>query len=104
MIDVIAGFLLITGAALATIASIGLVRFPNVFSRMHAATKPQTLGLICILLGVALRLQTVAATTTLLVVIVFQLVTAPVASHMVGRAAHRVGLIDPDRLTRNDLD
>ncbi len=104
MIDVIAGILLVLGALLALAASIALVRFPDVFSRMHAATKPQTLGLICILLGLALRLQTALATTTVLIVILFQLLTAPVASHMVGRAAHRIGLLDPDRLVRNDLD
>ena len=104
MIDVLAGALLVTGALLALAASIALIRFPDVFSRMHAATKPQTLGLVCILLGLALRLQSVVAATTVVVVIVFQLLTAPVASHMVGRAAHRIGLLDPDRLVRDDLD
>ena len=104
MIDVIAGFFLVTGALLALAAAIALVRFPDVFSRMHAATKPQTLGLICILVGLALRLQSVAALTTIVLIIAFQLLTAPVASHMVGRASHRIGLLDPDRLSRNDLD
>ncbi|WP_229052135.1 monovalent cation/H(+) antiporter subunit G [Aeromicrobium sp. Leaf350] len=104
MTDVIAGIFLVTGALLALAASIALVRFPDVFSRMHAATKPQTLGLICILVGLALRLQTTVATTTVLLIIAFQLLTAPVASHMVGRAGHRIGLLDPKRLSRNDLD
>jgi multicomponent Na+:H+ antiporter subunit G len=104
MIDVVASAFLLLGALLALAAAVALVRFPDVFSRMHAATKPQTLGLICILIGVALRLQTWAATATVLVVIAFQLLTAPVASHMVGRAAHRIGLLDRDRLVRDDLD
>ncbi len=103
MIDVLAGFFLVAGATLALVAAIGLVRFPDVFSRMHAATKPQTLGIICILIGLALRLQTVTAVTTIIVIIAFQLLTAPVASHMVGRAAYRVGLMDPARLTHDDL-
>ena len=104
MIDVVAGIFLVTGAVLALAAAIALVRFPDVFSRMHAATKPQTLGLICILVGLALRLQSMTALTTIVLIIPFQLLTAPVASHMVGRASHRIGLLDPDRLSRNDLD
>lgn len=104
MIDVLAGFFLLTGALLALAASVALVRFPDVFSRMHAATKPQTLGLICILIGMALRVQDVVAITTVILVILFQLLTAPVASHMVGRAAHRIGLLDQSRLVRDDLD
>ena len=103
MIDVLAGFFLIAGSFFAFVAAVALVRFPDVFTRMHAATKPQTLGLVCILIGLALRLQTVTATMTVLVVIVFQLLTAPVASHMVGRAAYRVGLVDRSRFTRDDL-
>ena len=59
MSTVLAGFFLLSGASLALIASIGLVRFPDVFTRMHAATKPQTLGIVCILIGLALRLQSV---------------------------------------------
>ncbi|MDF1704729.1 MAG: monovalent cation/H(+) antiporter subunit G [Aeromicrobium sp.] len=104
MIDVVAGFFLLAGALLALAASIALVRFPDVFSRMHAATKPQTLGLLCILVGLALRLQSVGAITTIVLIIAFQLLTAPVASHMVGRASHRIGLLDESRLSRNDLD
>ena len=103
MIDVVAGFFLIAGASFATVAAVGLVRFPDVFSRMHAATKPQTLGLVCILIGLAVRVQTVTAVTTVVVIIAFQLLTAPVASHMVGRAAYRVGLVDDSRLVRDDL-
>ena len=104
VIDIVAAGFLLTGTLLALIAAIGLVRFDDLFSRMHAATKPQTLGLICIMIGVALRLQTVAAVTTVVLIICFQLLTAPVASHMVGRSAHRIGLIDPGWLTRDDLD
>ena len=45
-----------------------------------------------------------AAVTTIALIIAFQLLTAPVASHMVGRASHRIGLLDTDRLSRNDLE
>jgi multicomponent Na+:H+ antiporter subunit G len=104
VIDVIAGALLVVGALLATVAAIGIVRFPDVLSRMHAATKPQTVGLLMILAGVALRLQSVAAVTVLGLIAVFQLLTAPVSAHIVGRAAFRTGLARPEHLTVCEFD
>jgi len=103
MTTYVAGVFLIAGAALALIAAIGLVRFPDLFGRMHAATKPQTLGLLLILIGVALRLDDPGATGMIVVVMVLQLLTAPVASHMVGRAAYRAGFVPGDRLMVDEL-
>ncbi|SDY50705.1 multisubunit sodium/proton antiporter, MrpG subunit [Micromonospora pattaloongensis] len=96
--DVLSAVCLITGALLSLIAAIGLVRFPDVLSRMHAATKPQVLGLLLILAGIGFRLRTGADITTLLLIAVFQLATAPVAAHMVGRAAYRSELVRRDLL------
>ena len=104
MIDVLAGALLISGALLATIAAIGIVRFPDVLSRMHAATKPQTVGLLLILAGLGLRLQDVSDITVLVLIAVFQLLTAPVSAHMVGRAAFRTGSAHRDSLTVCEFD
>ena len=104
MIDILAGALLICGASLATVAAIGIVRFPDVLSRMHAATKPQTVGLLLILAGVALRLQDLSDITLLGLIAIFQLLTAPVSAHMVGRAAFRTGLARRDRLTQCEFD
>lgn len=103
MTTYVAGVFLIAGATLALIAAIGLVRFPDLFGRMHAATKPQTLGLLLILIGVALRLDDPGATGMIVVVMVLQLLTAPVASHMVGRAAYRAGFVPGDRLMVDEL-
>jgi multicomponent Na+:H+ antiporter subunit G len=89
VLDVAAAGCLIAGAVLSLAAGVALVRFPDLLSRMHAATKPQVLGLLLVLLGCALRLRTGVDITTLLLVGVFQLTTAPVAAHMVGRAAYR---------------
>ena len=57
-------------------------------SRLHAATKPQSLGLLLALTGCGLRLRTGVDITTLVLVAVFQLATAPVAAHMVCRAGY----------------
>ena len=89
--DVVVSTLLLLGVSLSVLAGIGLQRFPDVFARMHAATKPATLGLLLILVAAALRLEDSGDVTKLLVIAAAQLITAPVGAHMVGRAAHRAG-------------
>jgi multicomponent Na+:H+ antiporter subunit G len=101
--DVLAAVCLSLGALLALIAAIGLVRFPDVLTRMHSATKPQVLGLLLILLGLALRLREPGALGVLVLIGVFQLVTTPVASHMVGRASFRAGQVRRDLLVVDEL-
>ncbi len=91
MSDVIAAVLLLVGVALAVVGTIGLHRFPDVFARMHAATKPATLGLVLVLCGTALRVEDRGDAAKLLLVVALQFVTAPVGAHMVGRAAYRAG-------------
>ncbi|WP_121162590.1 monovalent cation/H(+) antiporter subunit G [Micromonospora pisi] len=99
----LSGAFMVAGALLSLAAGIGVVRFPDVLSRMHAATKPQILGLLLILIGVGLRLRTGAEVATLVLVGVFQLATAPVAAQMVGRAAYRSGRHRPDLLVVDEL-
>lgn len=101
--DVLAGVCLIAGALLSLAAGVGLLRFPDLLSRMHAATKPQILGLLLILAGAALRLPNTVDITTLVLVGVFQLVTAPVAAHMIGRAVYRAGQARADLLVVDEL-
>ena len=91
MVDVVAGVVLLCGVALSVIAGIGLQRFPDVFARMHSATKPATFGLVLILSAAALRVEERGDVAKLLLVLVLQFFTAPVAAHMVGRAAYRAG-------------
>lgn len=101
--DVAAAVLLVAGALLALVAAIGVLRFPDVLTRMHSATKPQVLGLLLILLGLGLRLRDPGALGLLAMVAVFQLVTSPIASHMVGRASFRAGQVRRDLLVVDEL-
>ena len=101
--DVLAGACLLSGALLCLAAGVGLLRLPDLLSRMHAATKPQVLGLLLILVGTALRLANVIDITTLVLVGIFQLATAPVAAHMVGRAVYRAGQVRHDLLVVDEL-
>jgi len=82
---------MLTGSALSLLAAIGLHRFPDVFARMHAATKPATLGTVLLLAGAAVVVDDGNVSTTLALVAALQFVTAPVGAHMVGRAAYRAG-------------
>lgn len=91
MRTIVASALLLSGSALALVAGIGLQRFPDVFARMHAATKPATLGLVLVLAGTALRVDRPGEVAKLALVVALQFVTAPVGAHMVGRAAYRAG-------------
>ncbi|MEU0078197.1 monovalent cation/H(+) antiporter subunit G [Micromonospora tulbaghiae] len=101
--DWVGGFLLLAGAALGLVAGIGLVRFPNVLDRMHTATKPQVLGVLLLLAGLALRLRTPSDLGMLVLVAIFQLSTAPVAAQMIGRAAYRSGRVDRTLLDADEL-
>lgn len=101
--DVIAAACLLSGAFLSLAAAIGMVRFPDVLSRMHAATKPQVLGMLLILLGVGLRVRNPLDIGMLLAVALFQLLTVPVAAHMVGRAAYHNGHVRDDLLVVDEL-
>ncbi|WP_229401192.1 monovalent cation/H(+) antiporter subunit G [Micromonospora okii] len=85
---------LVLGGLLSLVAGIGVLRFPTVLDRMHAATKPQVLGVLLLLAGVALRLRTPSDIGMIVLVAIFQLATAPVAAQMIGRAAYRSGRVE----------
>lgn len=88
VLDVVAAALMLGGAAISVIAAYGLHRMPDTYARMHVATKPATLGISLCLLGAALRADSASTATKLGLAIAFQLITAPVAGHLLGRAAH----------------
>lgn len=101
--DIVTGFCLLTGASLCLAAAIGIVRFPDLLTRMHAATKPQVLGILLLLIGVAVQMRSPLDIGMVLLVAAFQLITAPVSAHMVGRAAYRTGNVRPDLLRVDEL-
>ncbi len=101
--DVAAAACLLVGALLSLIAAIGILRFPDVLTRMHSATKPQVLGLLLVLLGLGLRLRDPGSVGMLALVALFQLATTPIASHMVGRASFRAGQVRHDLLVVDEL-
>ena len=103
VLDVLGAAFVLVGAFLCLAAAVGLARFPDVLSRMHAATKPQTLGLILVATGVELSLRSWAAFGTVVLIAVLQLTTAPVAAHLVSRTVYRSNQVRRDLLDRDDL-
>ena len=101
--DVIAMACLLLGSFLCLTAGLGLLRFPDVLSRMHAGTKPQAVGVLLIMVGGAIRLQGWSATWMLLLVAAFQLLTAPVSAHMISRVAYRRRHVRRDLLLVDEL-
>lgn len=101
--DVASIVLMLGGAFLCFAAGVGVLRFGDLLARMHAATKPQVLGLVLVLAGLALRLRSGGAVWALVLVVVFQLLTAPVAAHLVGRAGYRTGKVSPGVLAVDEL-
>lgn len=86
--EIVSGVCYVLGAAFVLIGGIGVLRFGDFMSRTHAAAKAPTLGLILVAMGTAIDLHTVLAILTMALVVLAQLFTTPVGSHMLARAAH----------------
>ncbi|MFN3260122.1 MAG: monovalent cation/H(+) antiporter subunit G [Pikeienuella sp.] len=94
--------LLLLGSVFTIVAGIGVVRLPDVFTRMHASTKVGTLGSGLILAGVAVHFADSAIVLRCILIVVFLLLTAPIGAHMIGRAALRIGITPWGIASRGD--
>lgn len=89
--------LALSGTTLVLIGAIGIQRFDDPFARMHAATKPVTLGLVLVLGGAAIEAADPAVTAQLFLAAVFQFATAPMGMVLLGRSAYDAGVeLSPD--------
>jgi multicomponent Na+:H+ antiporter subunit G len=89
LVDLVAMVLAVLGVLLQLVAALGVLRMPDLLTRMHASSKAATLGTALILLAVGIHFgrSDILARTGL--IILFLLLTAPVAAHMIGRAGYR---------------
>jgi len=101
--DIAAAVCFLAGSFLTLAAGAGVLRFPDLLARMHAGAKPQVLGVLLGLIGYAIRMRSGPIVWTLLLVAVFQMLTAPVSAHMLGRAGYRTGKVDRDLLAVDEL-
>src|SRR3954451_6768372 len=103
-IDAVSAVFMVVGALMSLGAAVGLLRFPDLLSRMHAATKPQVLGLFLLLAAIGLQMRTWWVWPVLVVAWIFQLLTVPVSAHMVGRAGYRTKHLHRELLTADELE
>lgn len=101
--DVGAAVLFLSGALLTLASGIGVLRFPDLLARIHASTKPHVVGVLLALGGYALRMRSWYLFGALTLIALFQLLTIPVAAHMVARAGYRTGKISPQDLVVDEL-
>lgn len=102
-LDIAGALLLCAGAAFCLAAAVGVVRFPDIMTRLHAATKPQVFGLVLVLSGVMLTLRTWEVVALSLLTIALQIITAPVSGHMLARTAYRTGQWDNEHAVIDEL-
>jgi multicomponent Na+:H+ antiporter subunit G len=92
MFDWISALLMIVGAVFMLIGGLGVLRLPDLYMRVSASTKASTLGVGLALLSLAVHFRELGTTSRSLATIAFVLITAPVAAHMISRAAYFVGV------------
>jgi multicomponent Na+:H+ antiporter subunit G len=88
MTDIMTAILWLAGSAFALLAAVGVLRMPDVFTRMQASTKASTLGLGCLLVGAALQMGDFASLIRVVSIGAFVLLTTPVSGLVIARAAY----------------
>lgn len=101
VVDVLSATLMVTAALFVALAGLGLHRFDDLFSRIHAATKAVTFGVLLTAAGASLQLSDTVDVVKLVLAAALQLVSAPVGSHLLARAAYHTGT-ELSPLTRID--
>lgn len=104
ILDLVSALCIIGAALLSLVAGIGSLRFPDLLSRMHASSKPQVFGLVLVMFAVSLQTLHWGPISTMILIVVFQLFTVPVAAHMIGRAGYRTKHLRRSMLYRDELD
>lgn len=87
-LDVVAATLLVFGTLFSLLGGLGVLRLPDVYTRLSATSKTATLGVSCILLAGAIHFHDAGVSARALVTVAFVFLTAPVAAHTIGRAAY----------------
>ena len=91
-LDVLSWVLLLVGGSVAVISGVGLLRLPDLYPRLHAASMLDSLGALCVFLGLALQAESVAVGIKLLLAPAFLLLTTATAAHVLSKSARRAGL------------
>lgn len=103
MSALLVSLLIVLGSALVLVACVGVLRLPDLYTRMHASTKPATLGVSLVVAGLAVHTAELGIAVRAGLIVLFLLLTAPVAAHRLGSAAYRAGVPRWSGTVRDDL-
>lgn len=105
IVEFLTALLILIGSIMSVISAIGVIRFPDVYTRSHAATKSSTLAVLLTLLGAFLYfwITDLFISIRLLLGIMFVFLTAPVAGHLICRAAYRGNVKTADSTVEDEL-
>jgi multicomponent Na+:H+ antiporter subunit G len=103
-LETIAAAALVLGSAVTLIAALGVLRLPDVYTRLSAASKTSTLGASLLALGAALAFPSEPVVAQAVALVAFLFLAAPVASHLIGRAAYVAGVRPWSGTGRDDLE
>jgi multicomponent Na+:H+ antiporter subunit G len=92
MTEIVSAIIIMVGVIFVVIGAIGIIRLPDFYIRVSAITKAATVGVACIMIGVALTYNEVGMAIKAFAVVLFLLITSPIASHIIGRAAYNDGV------------
>lgn len=97
------GGLIIVGAAFTLVASVGIVRLPDLYTRMHAASKAGMLGSGLMLIALAVFAEDHAIVSRALAAVIFILLTTPIAAHLLGKASYAAGYRMWEKSVHDDM-
>jgi len=92
MTEIVTAVLWLAGSAFALLAAVGVLRMPDVFTRMQASTKASTLGLACLMIGTAVQMGDFASFIRVTSIGAFVFLTTPVSAHVIARASYLAGV------------
>ena len=97
------GILLVAGAIFTLLAAVGVIRLPDLYTRMHAASKAGAVGGGLVLLAVAVLSQDAAVSIRAIIGVLFLLLTTPVSAHLLARASYLTGYLPGDETSVDEL-
>ena len=99
ILEYVSGIFILIGALFALLSAIGIIRLPDLYLRMSATTKSATLGITTVMIGTAVFFGDIESIAKCFVIVTFIFLTAPVAAHLLGRAAY----LDNVKLWKNTV-
>ncbi len=96
IINLLSWFFIVSGSVFVVIGAVGTIRFPDFWSRLHAASITDSAGMILLVIGMCLQAGPTLVTVKLLIIGVFLFITGPTSTHAVANAALVTGLRPPE--------